>query len=170
MGVLRRVNQHDAILVEEALVAFNQDGERAVRYLNYCLLCSSPQGGPHAKVAPWLFSLVGLVALASAATAEEVGTSAVPFEIAPRKASSTVRNPVIQGRPVDWCLVPTKQCGKPAADRYCQMKRLGRALQFEGARSNQRTIILGTNELCDTRRFSHCDQFSRIVCSGGGNL
>jgi hypothetical protein len=116
------------------------------------------------------YIFVGLVALSSAANAQDAGVSAVPFEIAPQKTSTTVRNPVIQGRPVDWCLVPTKQCGKPAADRYCQMQRLGRALAFEGVRSNQRTIILGTNELCDTRRFDHCDQFSRIVCSGGGNL
>ena len=85
-------------------------------------------------------------------------------------AASTVRNPVIQNRPVDWCLVPTNQCGKPAADRYCQMQRLGRAVEFEGVRSRERTIILGTGELCDTSRFDHCDRFSRIVCSGGGNF
>jgi hypothetical protein len=117
------------------------------------------------------YLFVGLLALSSAANAQQQGTSAVPFEIAPPKPSTTVRtivNPVIRSRPVDWCLVPTKKCGKPAADRYCQMMRLGRALAFDGARSNQQTIILGTNELCDTRRFSHCDQFSRIVCSGRG--
>ena len=85
-------------------------------------------------------------------------------------ASSTVRDPTVDNRPVDWCLVPTKQCGKPAADRYCQMKGLGNAVKFEGVRSKERTIILGTGELCDTRRFDHCDRFSRIVCSGGGNL
>ena len=85
-------------------------------------------------------------------------------------ATSTVRNPTMNDRPVDWCLVPTKQCGKPAADRYCQMKSLGRAVSFEGVRSRQQTFILGTGELCDTRRFDHCDRFSVIVCSGGGNF
>jgi hypothetical protein len=85
-------------------------------------------------------------------------------------ATSTVRNPVINNRPVDWCLVPTKQCGKPVADEYCKRMRLGHAVQFEGARSSQRTLILGTNELCDTRRFDHCDRLSRVVCSGGGTL
>lgn len=85
-------------------------------------------------------------------------------------ASSTVRNPVVRDRPVDFCLMPAQQCGQPAADRYCQIQRLGRALQFEVVRSRGPTIILGTGELCDTRRFDHCDRFSRIVCSGGGNL
>ena len=85
-------------------------------------------------------------------------------------AASTVRNPTVQNRPVDWCLVPTKQCGKPAADRYCQMMKLGQAVTFEGVRSKERTIVLGTGELCDTKRFDHCDRFSRIVCSGGGNV
>jgi hypothetical protein len=70
-------------------------------------------------------------------------------------ATSTVRNPIIQNRPVDFCLVPTKQCGKPAADRYCQMMRLGRAVEFEGVRSREQTIILGTGELCNTSRFDH---------------
>jgi hypothetical protein len=50
------------------------------------------------------------------------------------------------------------------------MKGLGHAVTFDGVRSSERTIILGTNELCDTHRFDHCDRFSRIVCSGSGNL
>jgi hypothetical protein len=85
-------------------------------------------------------------------------------------AKSTVSNPVIENHPVDWCLMPTKQCGKPAADRYCQMMKLGDADTFERVRSTERTIILGTKELCDTKRFDHCDRFSRIVCKGGGNF
>ena len=85
-------------------------------------------------------------------------------------ATSTVRDPIIQNRPVDFCLVPAKQCGMPAASRYCQMMRLGSAVTFESVQSSVPTIILGTNELCSTRRFDHCDRFSRIVCSSGGNL
>ena len=85
-------------------------------------------------------------------------------------AKSTVSNPIIEERPVDWCLMPAKQCGKPAADQYCQIMKLGHAVEFERVRSKERTMILGTGELCDTKRFDHCDRFSRIVCSGSGNL
>jgi hypothetical protein len=85
-------------------------------------------------------------------------------------AVSTTRNPTIQKRPVDFCLMPSKQCGKPAASRFCQMMRLGSAVTFESVRSSVPTIILGTNELCTTPRFNRCDRFSRIVCSGSGNL
>jgi len=80
-------------------------------------------------------------------------------------AEIPVQDPRVNGRPVDWCLVPTQQCGKPAADRYCQMQNMGHAVSFRGQRSNERTIILGTRELCDLRRFDHCDRFSLIVCS-----
>jgi hypothetical protein len=85
-------------------------------------------------------------------------------------AVSVVQNPRMNGRPVDWCLVPTKQCGKPAADRYCKIQNLGHAVRFSGQRSDERTYILGTGEVCDLRRFDHCDRFSVITCSSGGNL
>jgi hypothetical protein len=85
-------------------------------------------------------------------------------------AESATNNPTIRNRPVDWCLFPAAECGKPAADRFCQTMRLGNAVTFRGERSSQPTIILGTNALCDTSRFDHCDRFAQIVCSGGGNL
>lgn len=80
-------------------------------------------------------------------------------------AEIRVPNPRVNGRPVDWCLVPTKQCGKPAADRYCELRHLGHAVRFRGQRSSEKTYILGTREICDLRRFDHCDRFSLIVCS-----
>ena len=82
-------------------------------------------------------------------------------------AETPVQNPRVGGRPVDWCLIPTRQCGKPAADRYCAMHNLGHAIRFRGQRSEERTFILGTREVCDLRRFDHCDRFSVIVCSAG---
>ena len=80
-------------------------------------------------------------------------------------AEMELKSPRVDGHPVDWCLVPTKQYGKDAADHYCQMRNMGHAVRFHGERSNERTYILGTKELCDTTRFDHCDRFSVIVCS-----
>jgi hypothetical protein len=82
-------------------------------------------------------------------------------------AEIKVPNPQIDGRPVDWCLTPTKQCGKPAADRFCEMRSMGHAVRFSGQRSETRTYILGTREMCDLTRFDHCDRFTEIVCSAG---
>jgi TIR domain len=76
-----------------------------------------------------------------------------------------VKDPRVNGRPVDWCLIPMRQCGKDAADRYCQMHNMGPAVSFRRQLSDEQTLILGTSELCDTTRFSRCDRFSVIVCS-----
>jgi len=80
-------------------------------------------------------------------------------------ADIRIPNPTMNGRPVDWCLIPTKQCGRPAAERYCQLRRMGHVVSFQGQRSEQPTFILGTRAICDLRRFDHCDRFSVIVCS-----
>jgi hypothetical protein len=80
-------------------------------------------------------------------------------------ADIRLSNPRVNGRPLDWCLVPTKQCGAPAAERYCQMRNMGHVVSFRGQRSDERTYILGTREVCDLRRFDHCDRFTIIVCS-----
>ena len=80
-------------------------------------------------------------------------------------ADIKVPNPRINGRPVDWCLIPTKECEKPAADRYCQMRNMGHAVGFSGQRFETRTFIPGTREICDLTRCDHCDRFSEIVCS-----
>jgi TIR domain len=76
-----------------------------------------------------------------------------------------VKDPRVNGRPVDWCLFPSKQCGRDAADRYCQMHNMGPAVRFSRQQSDERTLILGIGEFCDTTRFSRCDRFSVIVCS-----
>ena len=61
-------------------------------------------------------------------------------------ADIRIANPRVNNRPLDWCLVPTKQCGRPAADRYCQIRNMGHAVSFRGQRSTERTFILGTRE------------------------
>jgi hypothetical protein len=83
----------------------------------------------------------------------------------PALADIRVDNPRINGRALDWCLTPARQCGRAAADRYCDMRRMGHAVSFRGQRSGEPTYILGTRETCTTQRFDHCDRFSVIVCS-----
>jgi hypothetical protein len=47
------------------------------------------------------------------------------------------------------------------------MQNLGHVVRFRGQRSESATFILGTREICDLRRFDHCDRFTFIVCSAG---
>lgn len=82
-------------------------------------------------------------------------------------AETTFRNPRVGNRAVDWCLNPGVQCGKPAADRFCQIAKSGKAVRFHGQRSSVATLILGNRQLCTLDRFDHCDRFDRIVCSAG---
>jgi DNA-binding winged helix-turn-helix (wHTH) protein len=73
-------------------------------------------------------------------------------------------NPRVNGRPVDLCLEPTRQCGGPAADRYCEQQNMQRAVSFSPQRSLVQTLILGNGELCDPK-IGRCDSFSVITCS-----
>jgi hypothetical protein len=90
---------------------------------------------------------------------------AVFFSVSSAFAEITFSNPRVNKRPVDWCLFPTKQCGKAAADRFCDIAHSGTAVRFRGERSSEPTLILGTRQLCDRSKFDHCDRFSVIVCS-----
>ena len=76
----------------------------------------------------------------------------------------TYKDPRIGNRPLDYCLMPAQQCGKPAADRFCQLKNNKNAVRFQGVRSNQETWILGARTTCSLQKFDHCDRFAYIVC------
>jgi hypothetical protein len=112
--------------------------------------CSADIFGAHSREANMKYT-VALIALACSAS----------FAL----ADIRIENPRVNKRPLDWCLVPAKQCGKPAADAYCKLRNMGHAVRFTGQRSGEPTFILGTREICDLRRFDHCDRFSAIVCS-----
>ena len=90
---------------------------------------------------------------------------ALPAFTAPASADTRINNPTVNQRPLDWCLNPAQDCGKPAAERYCQLRNLGHVVKVAGQRSDRPTYILGTKEICTQPRFDHCDRFSWIVCS-----
>ena len=80
-------------------------------------------------------------------------------------ADITYNNPRVNNRPVDGCLNPAVQCGRPAADRFCEIAHAGTAVRFHGQRSAVATLILGNRQMCTLNRFDHCDRFDKIVCS-----
>jgi hypothetical protein len=65
---------------------------------------------------------------------------------------------------VDWCYLWGTQCGKPAADRFCQSKGFTQSNNFEEAidiGAATPTIVLGTGQQCAD---PSCDGFTFITC------
>jgi len=78
--------------------------------------------------------------------------------------SKVFYNPMVNGYRVDICLHWGNKCGKPAADRFCQINGYDNSATFQydndiGAVSP--TLVLGDNKVCDA---SYCDGFKHIRC------
>jgi hypothetical protein len=76
------------------------------------------------------------------------------------EAQQTFRHPQVEGVFVDWCLNWSADCGKPAADRFCQMNGFNEVNRFEVARQIGKTRVLGTGQECGPT----CDGFAYIEC------
>ena len=73
----------------------------------------------------------------------------------------TFNKPKYKGKRLDWCLAWSKQCGKPAADAYCEFKGYNTSTGFAIANDVGNTRLIGTNEVC-TEPF--CDGFKFVTC------
>jgi|ERR1700722_2086215 hypothetical protein len=80
--------------------------------------------------------------------------------------NATYNNPryYSNGLPIDYCLFPTKQCGQPAADKFCKDMNAGSAMSFKAGRSNSPTYIQGSGDTCNKNKYDHCDALTQIVC------
>lgn len=93
-------------------------------------------------------SLIGLGMMVSSAQASEqtfAKPKAGPFQI-------------------DWCLQFGSQCGKPAADKFCQSKGFVQSNDFVQAvdiGASTPTIVLGTGQVCNA---PVCDGFTYVTC------
>jgi hypothetical protein len=70
--------------------------------------------------------------------------------------------PKVEGVRVDWCLNWAKDCGKPAADAFCQSKGHVAAFKFSKAVGVGPTRVLGTGQMCDDKT---CDGFTSLSCT-----
>lgn len=80
----------------------------------------------------------------------------------PRCETRLFRKPKVGNVRLDVCLTLNKNCGKPAADRFCQSMGYRRALNCK--LDNERTVptfIIGTESLCNQ---SFCRGFEIIEC------
>ena len=87
------------------------------------------------------------------------------FLTSPSQADErTFKKPKTGSYRVDWCYKWAKQCGEPAANRYCKTKGYDEATDFEKAEDigdEFPTKVLGTGQICDDES---CDGFKFITC------
>ncbi len=65
---------------------------------------------------------------------------------------------------IDWCLQWAAQCGKPAADKFCQTKGFLQSNDFVQAvdiGASTPTIVQGTGQVCNAPT---CDGFTYVTC------
>lgn len=63
--------------------------------------------------------------------------------------------------PVDDCREFANDCGKPAADFFCQQQGFDSATNFHVTHTH-RTVILGTGQICDEPNW--CDMLDTVTC------
>ena len=87
------------------------------------------------------------------------------FGIAPGFAEEqTFKKPKTGSYRIDWCYKWAKQCGEPAANKYCKAKGYDSASDFSKAEDigdDFPTKVLGTGQICDDES---CDGFKFITC------
>jgi hypothetical protein len=63
---------------------------------------------------------------------------------------------------IDVCLNWGRNCGQPAADRYCRFVGYSRATQFSFRNDSPPTWVMGDNQTCAA---AACDRFQQITCT-----
>lgn len=96
------------------------------------------------------------------------GQSAGAKDVIPQAFSP----PVVHNMQVDYCLTFGKNCGQPAADKFCQKQGFQYAAKFSKDNSPALpTLVLGSGAWCKTP--GQCASFTSVTCGGkpgNGNL
>ena len=85
------------------------------------------------------------------------------FCCGPALADQTYNQPRWFDDRLDWCLNWSSNCGKPAADNFCQRRRFTAAAGFAAEPGVGRTRVSGTNQMCNG---ANCTGFRFINCTG----
>ncbi|MBN9254557.1 MULTISPECIES: hypothetical protein [unclassified Mesorhizobium] len=76
-------------------------------------------------------------------------------------AALSYYTPTFKGLRLDWCYAWQKQCGKPAAEAFCQSKGHAGVKSFQKAANvGGMTRLISNSQVCDGK----CDSFTSIVC------
>lgn len=77
-------------------------------------------------------------------------------------------NPTFRGNTVDKCLYSRgdRQCGKPAADRFCELNGYRESISYDLRERAGNTLLLGSETRC---RGSSCDALRAVACKNRFN-
>ena len=81
--------------------------------------------------------------------------------VACQESIAVFNEPQISGYGLDYCREWAQNCGKPAADAYCQSRGFNQAVDFSVVNDNQKTRIINGGQVCDA---DFCDRISKVVC------
>ncbi len=93
-------------------------------------------------------------------------TTLLSWTVTPAIAQDKTFNaPLYRDTRLDWCLTWGSNCGRAAADNFCNRHRFERALVFraEVVGTSQPTRLIGTNQVCNRQAF--CTAFAYITCT-----
>lgn len=82
-------------------------------------------------------------------------------EVTCKSRTVVINNPKINGYGLDYCREWGLNCGKPAADAFCQSKGYVEAKHFSIVADGQKTRVINGGQVCDA---AHCDRISRVEC------
>jgi hypothetical protein len=84
-----------------------------------------------------------------------------------RTDSKRFNKPMFQGKPLDWCLEWAKDCGKPAAKRFCEHKgyrdvqSFSKPVRVSEVNASETSIIGTPGQVCSNKK---CKTFTYITC------
>ncbi len=82
-------------------------------------------------------------------------------QITCKSDTASFKNPQVKNTRLDWCRVWQGDCGKPAADAFCQSKGMSEAAAFKKASGLPKTRVISSGQVCEG---GQCDGFSLIKC------
>ena len=98
-------------------------------------------------------------------------TTALPFLILSQYVHAQpyeiFRTPILNGARVDWCPLPGRDCGQPAADHYYRQSGYAMARNWQVDYWLRRTFVMGTQTFCEGSSTVRCNGFRYITCRRG---
>ena len=108
---------------------------------------------------------------ASARPPAQAASAAVPAQAAQPPASGGVPatrhfdNPMVEGVALDYCRNSARDCGKPAADAFCQSQGFAASTDFTPQFHAPPTRVIASGQVCNN---AICARMTAITCEGAG--